>query len=292
MRLKRTKSKYSIPWKIKSLIFSCIEFLNLPKFLYFLQKYITKRSRITTLVESPDWKMHKDALNRYKTTNTIFEFGAGKSLVQNLYLSNVAKKQIVVDLYPMIDFELVDAEREKLLEIEKLRSIVKINNLKDLEQYGIFYIAPYDATKIHLSDKSIDACISTNTLEHIPKLDIIGIFSELYKKLKDEGIVSLIIDYSDHYAHTDNNISLLNYLKFSHHQWKRYNHKLHFQNRLRHYEYTNIFEKIGFRIIKEDLLFAEKNIPSAILDSYKNINPSWKATSAHIILKKNEKNLF
>ena len=230
--------------------------------------------------------MHKDALNKYKTKNVVFEFGAGKSLVQNLYLSNFVKKQFVVDLYPMLDFELVDSERKKLLEIEKLRSRVKIKNLKDLEHYGIYYIAPYDATKIHLSDKSIDACISTNTLEHIPKFDIILIFSELYKKLKDEGIVSLIIDYSDHYAHTDNNISLLNFLKFSNHQWKRYNHKIHFQNRLRHYEYIDIFEKIGFRTIKEDLFYAEKNIPSLILDSYKNLNPSWKATSAHIILKK------
>ena len=286
MRLKRKKSQFSIPWKIKSLIFSFIDYLFLQKLLYFLQKYITKRSRINSLLYSPDWGMHKDTLIKYKTKDIVFEFGAGKSLVQNLYLSNFVKKQFIVDLYPMLDFELVDYERKKLLETIKLRSRVKIKNPKDLEHYGIYYIAPYDATKIHLSDMSIDACISTNTLEHIPKFDIILIFAELYRKLKDEGIVSLIIDYSDHYAHTDNNISLLNFLKYSQHQWKRYNHKIHLQNRLRHYEYIAIFEKIGFRTIKEDLFYAEKNIPSMILDSYKNQNPSWKATSAHIILKK------
>ena len=283
MRLKRTKSKYNIPWKIKSLIFSFIDYLSLQKLLYFLQKRITRRSRINLLVDFPDWKMHKDALNKYQTKNVVFEFGAGKSLVQNLYLSNFVQKQFVVDLYPMLDFKLVNSECEQLLEIENLRSRIKIKNLKDLEHYGIYYMAPYDSTKIHLSDKSIEACISTNTLEHIPKVDIILIFSELYKKLKDQGIVSLIIDYSDHYAHTDKNISLLNFLN---HQWKRYNHKIHFQNRLRHFEYIDIFEKIGFRTIKEDLFYAEKNIPSLILDSYKNLNPSWKATSAHIILKK------
>ena len=286
MRISRTKIKFSIPWKIKSLIFSFIDYLLLTKLLYFIQKYITKRSRIISSIESLNWKMHEEALKKYKTNNVVFEFGAGKSLVQNLYLSNFVKRQIVVDLYPMLDFELVDSEREKLLEIENLRLRSKIKNLKDLEYYGIYYIAPYDATKIHLSNKSIDACISTNTLEHIPKFDIILIFSELYNKLKDEGIVSLIIDYSDHYAHSDNNISLLNFLKFSNRQWKRYNHNIHFQNRLRHYEYIDIFEKIGFRIIKENLFFAEKNIPSVILDSYKNLDPSWKATSAHIILKK------
>ena len=75
MRLKRKKSKYSIPWKIKSLIFSFIDYLNLQKLLYFLQKYITKRSRINSLLYSPDWEMHKDALNKYKTKNVVFEFG-------------------------------------------------------------------------------------------------------------------------------------------------------------------------------------------------------------------------
>ena len=63
------------------------------------------------------------------------------------------------------------------------------------------------------------ACIPTNTLEHIPKSDIIAIFTKLYRKLKDEGIFFLVIDYSDNNAHKDNNISLLNYLKFTLNQW-------------------------------------------------------------------------
>ena len=39
-------------------------------------------------------------------------------------------------------------------------------------------------------------------------------------------------------------------------------------------------------VIKEELIYAEKNIPSDILNSYKNFNPNWKATSAHIYFKK------
>jgi len=286
MILEKTKKKFNIPWRIKSLIFSFIEYLDAPRLLYFLQKFVTRRSQITSIVESKDWQMHKDTLKKYGNTNLLFEFGAGKSLVQNLYLSNWVKKQFVVDLFPMVDLKLAESARKGLLKINKLRSEVRIKNLKDLEKFGIYYIAPYDASKIHLPDKSIDACVSTNTLEHIPKANIIEIFSELYRKIKDDGIVSLIIDYSDHYAHTDNNISLLNYLRFTNQQWKRYNHKIHFQNRLRHYEYINIFEKIGFKAINEDLFYAEKNIPPIIYDSFKNFNPTWRATSAHIILKK------
>ena len=131
MRLKRTKSKYSIPWKIKSLIFSFIDYLSLQNLLYFLQKNITKRSRIPSLLYSPDWEMHKDALNKYNTKNIVFEFGAGKSLVQNLYLSNFVKKQFVVDLYPMIDFELVDSELEKLLETNVSNLFVDVESIEN-----------------------------------------------------------------------------------------------------------------------------------------------------------------
>lgn len=286
MRLKSINKIIKIPWKFKSFIFSLIEYLNAPKLLYFLQKNVTKRSRLNSFTLSSDWQLHEDTLKKYKTTDFILEFGAGKSLVQNLYLSSFIKKQMLVDLYPMIEFDLVNSARKKLLEIVKLRSTFKIKNLKDLEKYGIYYISPYDVSKTNLSPNSLDACISTNTLEHIPKADIISIFSELNRILKYEGVISAIIDYSDHYAHTDNGISLLNYLKFTPHQWKKYNHNIHYQNRLRHYEYIEIFEKTGFSVINEDLIYAEKNIPLDILDSYKDSNPTWKATSAHIILKK------
>ena len=75
-------------------------------------------------------------------------------------------------------------------------------------------------------------------------------------------------------------------MKFTPEKWRRYNHNIHYQNRLRHYEFIDIFKNAGFNVIKEELIYAEKNIPSDILNSYKNFNPNWKATSAHIILKK------
>ncbi len=286
MRIYGKNKNYNIPWKFKSFIFSWISFFNASKFLYFLQRYVTKRSRIGNLVISPNWQIHKNSLKQYKTTDVIYEFGAGKTLVENLYISDIVKKQFVVDLYSMIEFDLVDSVRKKLMNMVKFRSKVKIKSLRDLQDYGIYYIAPYDTTKTHLGNKSIDACISTNTLEHIPKSDIISIFNELHRILKDEGIISAIIDYSDHYAHTDDSISLLNFLKFTPHQWKKYNHKFNFQNRLRHYEYINIFKNAGFTVIKENLIYAEKNIPYEVINSYENFDPTWKATSAHIILKK------
>ena len=104
--------------------------------------------------------------------------------------------------------------------------------------------------------------------------------------MKDDGIVSARIDYSDHYAYTDKTISLLNYLKFDEITWKKYNHNCHSQNRLRHYDYIDIFNKCGFVVINEDLVFAEDDIPKEVIKAFEHKDENWKATSAHIVLKK------
>ena len=276
----------NIPWKIKSSIFGLIDFFNTPSVLYFLQKYVTRRSKIGILRVSPNWEAHNKYLKQYSATEKIFEFGAGKSLAQNLYISSTVKKQVVVDINPMLDFKLVNDARRQISEIVDLNSQVEINSLTNLALHGIEYIAPYDASKTDFADKSFSACITTNTLEHIPKADIENIFLELYRTLKDDGIVSAKIDYSDHYAHTDKNISLLNYLRFDQNSWNKYNHKCHYQNRLRHYDYIDIFKKAGFVVIEENLVFEESNIPNELIKRFQDKDDSWKATSAHIIFKK------
>ena len=275
-----------IPWKLKSFIFGWIDLLNAPRILYFLQKHVTKRSSVGILRISTIWEDHKEFLTKYGATSFIFEFGAGKTLAQNLFLSDIVGKQLVVDLNDMMDFKLVDNVREQTHQSLALQSEVKIDSLKALSQYGIDYRAPYDAAQTDLQDKSIDACISTNTLEHIPKEDIISIFYELHRILKDNGIVSAKIDYTDHYAHTDKTISLLNYLKFDEHVWKRYNHACHYQNRLRHYEYVEIFRKCGYVVQEEELVYAESSIPTELFEVFRGKDETWKATAAHIILKK------
>ena len=276
----------NIPWRLKSTIFGLIDFFNAPSALYFLQKYVTGRSKIGILQISPMWKAHKKYLEQYSSTEKILEFGAGKNLAQNLFISDIVTNQTVVDLNPMIDFGLVDNVRSQISELVALKSQSKISSLDELSLYGIEYRAPYDASKTDFTDKSLSACISTNTLEHIPKDSIIAIFSELFLTLKDDGIVSVRIDYSDHYAKTDKSISLLNYLKFDEEAWKRYNHDCHPQNRLRHYDYVEIFNRCGFVVIEEELRYSEDNIPAEIAEAFRGKDATWCATSAHIILKK------
>jgi len=275
-----------IPYKLKSLIFTIIDFFDSKRTLYFLQKYVTKRSQIKKLNIDDNWIRHQKALTDYGCTGFVFEFGAGKNIAQNIFLSQFIDKQLVVDLNPMLDIQLVNVVLDLLSKKFKLKSDVKIIKLEDLNNYGIDYRAPYDASVTNLNPKILDACISTNTLEHIPVASIKSIFMELKRILKDSGIVSAKIDYSDHYAHTDSKLTLLNFLNFSEFEWKKYNHQCHYQNRLRHYQYKQLFNECGFYIIKEELIFDEKNISQDLHFKFKDKDQSWSATSAHLVLKK------
>jgi hypothetical protein len=276
----------NIPWKFKSLIFSSIDFFDATKLLYFLQKHITKRSQIKLLNIDPVWLRHKKALVDHDCTKFIFEFGAGKDIAQNIFLSTVADRQLLVDLFPMLDIKLVNKVIGLLAKKIDLRSDVNISTLNELNNYGIDYRSPYDASKTELNSRSVDACISTNTLEHIPIKSIKSIFIEIKRILKDTGIVSAKIDYSDHYAHTDSKITRLNFLNFSDSEWKKYNHKYHYQNRFRHYEFKKLFNECGFRVVSEELIFNEKDISEDLLFKFKDKDSSWQATSAHWVLKK------
>lgn len=210
----------NIPWRLKSIIFRLIDVFGAFDFLYFLQRNLTKRSKIKELNISKNWHYHHESLAKHKSTEKVFEFGVGKNLAQNLYLSQFIKQQILVDLFPMIDIDMVETARQQLSKNFQLRSKKNITKVIDLTNYGIKYMAPFDASVTNFSEKSIDACISTNTLEHIPKDSLQKIFIEIFRILKSKGIISMVIDYSDHYAHTDKNISLLNYLKYDSKRWK------------------------------------------------------------------------
>jgi SAM-dependent methyltransferase len=273
----------NINWKIKSLVFLFIDFFSAYKFLYFLQKYVTQNSKININSIHDNWIIHSNIIKKINSP-VILEFGAGKNLAQNIFLSNLCSKQIVVDLYPMLDikyFNLASYSISNLLN----RKYVKVDTLLNIyEFYNIQYIAPFDIGKSSLPDNSIDVCISTNTLEHIPKNDIINIFSELRRVVKSGGYISAIIDYSDHYSHTDKKISKLNFLSFDDIKWNKYfNHKSHYQNRLRHSDFIDIFDFLGFKIIQSEVI-EDSDLPGKICHQFNIDDKSLSATKGYFLL--------
>jgi len=278
----------NIPWKVKSLIFKFIDLLKIHKILYLIQVNLTSRVNFDNDF-SPNkiWLKHLESLKKYNCLNSIIEFGAGKSLSQNLYFSNYFTKQILCDINKMLNISFVEQHRKFISNYTELRDSVEINSVDDLKNYGIEYKAPYDMRSTNFEDSSFDACITTDVLEHIPESDINKILIELKRILKIDGVLSFWINYSDHYSHTDKSITPFNFLKYSQQEWKKYNHYSHFQNRLRHSDFKKIFLEFGFDIIEEQIIFDEKNPPKMLEEKFKNSPDSWKAVEGYFLLKKN-----
>ena len=117
--------------------------------------------------------------------------------------------------------------------------------------YGIRYLAPADARDTRLPAGSIDLVATTSTLEHVPLPDLRAILRETQRLCHDRSVVSHVVDYSDHFAHGDDQINVYNFLRFGSEQWERFNTSFHHQNRLRHRDYRPIFEEAGFAVIEE-----------------------------------------
>lgn len=141
------------------------------------------------------------------------------------------------------------------MEVNNQETIFKrIKTTEDLKRlYHINYIAPCDARHTDFQDNSIDFSSSTFALEHIPPDDILLLLQETYRILKPGGILSMRIDYKDHWAYFDQSISAYNFLKYSKKEWNKYNPSLHYQSRMRHSDYIRLIEKSGFNVVKEEV---------------------------------------
>ena len=257
-------------FKYKNIVFQAIERLPFGnKIYYLLQKYITKslsyndfelKNYYTSKV-----KIHLDIFNKYgyKSLNesNYYEFGAGWNLLSALGMSLAGMKEcLCIVLNELLE---KDAIKESVLFLDRyickvdslsLDKIMLTKNRQDIRvilkrHFRIKYVATCDARKVEfINDGKIDYIASNVTLEHIPFADIVKIMKESYRILSYQGIMSITIDYQDHWSYFDRSISVYNMLQYEEEEWKRFNPTMHYQNRLRHCDYIKIFEEAGFYI--------------------------------------------
>jgi hypothetical protein len=191
---------------------------------------------------------------------TLFEFGAGADLYGNVMLWCLGvDRQITIDIARQAELDLVNhvilAARDlPSLPLPRRPARAAMDLSEDLERLlGISYRAPGDARGTGLPAGSIDMIVTTNTLEHIPEPDLRAILAECHRILTKEGIVAMKIDYSDHCSHADPSITPYNYLSFPSEVWNsRFNPANHYQNRLRHCDYSRLFREAGFSVFVDE----------------------------------------
>ena len=217
---------FQINWKTKAIIFKFLNFFKLYKTLFFIQKKITKRSEVNFKEIVYYWDYHFKYLKE-NSSKSLLEIGAGKSLAQNIYLSykfNQKIEQTLIDVSKMLDLELFNKANEQISKIIGINKLPFVRSISDLEKnYNIKYIAPMDLKQLSENNIKFDASISSTTLEHLPKEELKENFILLRKIIKKNGIISSLVDYSDHYSHTDQNIDNLNFL---HYHQLLYSHRL------------------------------------------------------------------
>jgi SAM-dependent methyltransferase len=201
----------------------------------------------------------------------FLEIGTGRqlNLPIGLWLCGAASV-LTVDLNPYLKaslvFEHIDYMRRHASEIDRLFAQVPdralfaerfgqlLNAPRDLDRLcamiGVTYLAPADATRLDLPPASIDYHISFTVLEHIPPPALERIVTEGCRVLAADGRFVHYVDFSDHFAHADPSLSLVNFLQFSEDEWAWLaGNRYAYHNRLRVDEFAAVVERGGAAVL-------------------------------------------
>jgi hypothetical protein len=170
----------------------------------------------------------------------------------NIKIFHLSLKAIAAN--PAKVFELYEGTVERKILAERFDVLVENqdNPLLLLEKAKITYRAPFDATRTDYEDSTFDFHFSNNVLEHIFPEVLSEILIEGKRILKPKGLALHKFDESDHFAHTDDSITSVNFLQFSKKVWKIIGgNQYSYVNRLRESDFIEIFKTNGFKISKK-----------------------------------------
>jgi hypothetical protein len=256
--------KFKINWKLKAAAYNVFEKVPFGDEIYYsVQKHVTKT--IPRFLANAGGNLdagirHVEMMERNGLKFpeiTLLEIGAGWDLYQNIiYYMMGINSQVLVDIRRWARPECVNDAIAYLRVSPPPRVVREPERLirpshfeEDLSSIlGIRYLAPMSTQEMPVPPESIDTIVTTSVFEHVPAEHIPSILTDFYRVLRPSGIMSHIIDFSDHYAHSDASITNFNYCKFSSENWKKFNPGIHYQNRLRHPDYITMFKNAGFAI--------------------------------------------
>jgi hypothetical protein len=262
--------RFTLNWKTKAAAFRAFDALPGGQRLYYLTQRHVTRTLPRDLSQHGRWQFeHARTFRRYfgdTASAKLFEFGAGWDLHSNLVQWCYGiDDQVVVDISRLIRVDLINLVIRYLGahpppdSIRVPRTILSEPLTEQLHRhYGIRYLAPADARQTGLQNGSVDLVCTTSVLEHIPASALAEIMRECHRICHARSVISHVVDYSDHYAHSDRSINFYNFLRFSEEEWSPFNPSIHYQNRLRHFEYGRLFKDAGFQTVAETVSRPER----------------------------------
>lgn len=269
-------------WIAKAIVQKTISHLPFSNNInYIFQKYVTKGVFLTDEYFLDRLGHAREHITAYRNhtkeafPKTALELGTGWYPVvpislflcgtEKIYSVDISfltsKERILVTLQRFIKYYNdgfllktldVDVTRYKTL-IDIVEKYNELSLEEILHQLKITYLIE-DARKLSLDSDSIDLVNSNNTFEHIYP-EILGpIMADFLRVVKKKGgVMSHFIDMSDHFAHFDKKINIYNFLKFSDKQWHWIDNSIQPQNRMRVYEYKDLYAQVGIHISHETL---------------------------------------
>jgi len=271
-------------WKVKAFVQKCISVLpeRLSFEIYFqMQRHFGRLKKPFNPINPPSGGISEGIRFLEKIQNAgytyrdkvFFEVGTGwVALVPLTYWLSGAKKIITMDLNPWLRKELVkesisfianNHDKIKIvmgdfLDEERLTALTEFNKRKkfDINEYLTFchieYISPGDAKKTSLLNDTIDYHTSSAVFEHIPLNELKEILNEGNRIVKKDGLFIHDIDYGDHYAPIDIGITPIHFLRYSEEEHKKFIHRFHYVNRLRHDDFMELFKSVGHKFLTID----------------------------------------
>ncbi|WP_407146975.1 methyltransferase domain-containing protein [Bradyrhizobium sp. ORS 86] len=234
-------------WRVKALAFRVLEVPGGGTLHYLLQRHVTRtwprRSNTLKSLAGIAGRVLEDYA-RYKGGRpaTVLEIGAGRDLAVPISLRKLGVERVIAsDVERLARLDLVDHAARQLNP-----GGIDASSWAALEASGVVYRAPHH---VGSNDEPVDCSCSNEVLEHVPADQLLRLLSALRAVTK--GVTTHSIDYSDHYARSDRNVSRLNFLRYSDEEWRPFNSGRQFVNRLRHSDYLRLFREAGFQIVEE-----------------------------------------
>jgi SAM-dependent methyltransferase len=159
-----------------------------------------------------------------------------------------------------------------------------------LKLMNVEYLGRTDAAHLPFADQSFDFHISHAVFEHIPSDSLERILVEARRLLRSQGLLFHIIDPSDHFSHDDPSITAANFLKFDERRWRRLaGNKFMYHNRLRAFEFIELFERCGVRVLRQaqtmdELSLLEMRNGFPLAEQFKHIPPEELTVRSLILL--------